>query len=73
MIETKGKDGPLTLEEIAALFDGPGEAVQQNASEDIHDEDKPSEEPISTHKMDGRKFDSSHNEILVSVTPALKG
>jgi hypothetical protein len=73
MIETKGRDGPLPLEEIAVLVDCPGDAVQNHAEVYIHDEDKPSEDPINTPEMDERKFDVSHNETLVSATPALSG
>ena len=33
MVETKGKDGPLSLEEIAALFDGQEGTVATYAQE----------------------------------------
>jgi hypothetical protein len=33
MIETKGKNGPLSLEEIAALFDGDAQTVANTAQD----------------------------------------
>ncbi len=68
MIETKGKNGPLSLEEIAALFDGQENTVLSNAQGLIDQSNGPHAAPMELDEKKGIDYD--HQEV--SSTHELK-
>ena len=67
MIETKGKNGPLSLEEIAALFDGQDASASVLARAENHMDRKGTYPAVSD--IDEKKVsDFEHQEVSTTTS-----